>query len=281
MKFNELNNEEKEIILNKGTEKPFSGKFNNHKEKGLYLCKRCNNPLYYSKHKFISNCGWPSFDDEIEYAIEKRTDDDGIRTEILCYRCNAHLGHIFEGEGLTDKNKRHCVNSISLNFIADKDLEKAIYAGGCFWGVEYFFQRLDGVIMTTVGYTGGSIQNPKYEEVCQGKTGHIEAIEVLFNKNLISYEELTKYFFEIHNPTQENGQGPDIGEQYISAIFYNDHNQKEIATKIINYLKGKGLDVVTKLIEKKDFYKAEEYHQKYYEKRTTVPYCHNYTKRFD
>ncbi|MBD3385662.1 methionine-R-sulfoxide reductase, partial [candidate division KSB1 bacterium] len=170
MDYNKLTAEEKRVILNKGTEAPFSGKYVDHKKDGTYVCKRCDAALYRSEDKFNSHCGWPSFDDEIEGAIERKPDADGIRTEILCANCGAHLGHIFEGEGFTNKNIRHCVNSISLDFISEDKpaMESAYFAGGCFWGVEYYFQKADGVISTDVGYMGGDSQNPTYEEVCSG-----------------------------------------------------------------------------------------------------------------
>lgn len=158
--------------------------------------------------------------------------------------------------------------------------KKAIYAGGCFWGVEYYMQKQEGVIETTVGYIGGTKDNPTYEEVCSNSTGHYEAIEVEYDPEKISYEDLTKLFFEIHDPTQENGQGPDIGEQYKSVIFYDTDEEREIAQKLIDELKSKGYDVVTKVIKATKFWPAEDYHQDYYNKKGTLPYCHGYTKRF-
>lgn len=288
MNYNKLTPEEERVIINKGTERPFTGEYENYFEKGTYICKRCDTPLYTSDSKFHSGCGWPSFDQEIPGRVKRIPDADGSRTEIICNTCGAHLGHVFTGEGFTDKNTRHCVNSISLKFVKDTSdmktgevkTEKAIFAGGCFWGVEYYFQKAKGVKSTEVGYIGGHKDNPTYKEVCTGKTGHIEAIEVEFDPSQTSYEELAKLFFEIHDFTQINGQGPDIGEQYLSEIFYFDDAQKETAEKLIKVLTDKGYKVATTLRKATTFWKAEDYHQEYYQKNGHEPYCHARRKVF-
>src|ERR1700751_4991819 len=134
-KYNKLSSDEEAVILKKGTERPFTGKYVNHHETGVYVCKQCNAPLYRSDSKFDSHCGWPSFDDEIKGAVERIPDKDGMRTEIICANCKAHLGHVFLGEGFTAKNTRHCVNSISMNFIPaaqEVKTDTAIFASGCF-----------------------------------------------------------------------------------------------------------------------------------------------------
>ena len=283
--YNNLSPEEQNIILNKGTERPNTGKFNIHNEDGTYLCKQCNAPLYKSADKFDGHCGWPSFDDEIEGAITHIADADGRRTEILCANCGAHLGHIFKGEQFTDKNTRHCVNSISLNFMPvelniQQNLQRAIFAAGCFWGVEFYFKKQKGVVSTTVGYIGGTTKNPTYQEVCSHTTGHIEAIEIYFNPDIVSYEELTKLFFEIHDPSQIDRQGPDIGKQYRSEIFYMNDYQLKIAENLISQLEAKGFEVNTKLTPVSEFYPAEDYHQDYYEHKNGTPYCHFRTVKF-
>lgn len=264
------------VLFGKGTEPAFSGEYENHFEEGIYVCKNCGIPLYNSADKFDSGCGWPAFDDEIPGAIKKQIDRDGIRTEILCSYCEAHLGHVFYGERFTKKNVRHCVNSVSLKFIPKEQtppIDRMFFAGGCFWGVEHLFKQLEGVVDTRVGYMGGYRKNPTYEQVCTGITGHYETVEVIFDPQKITEEELVKYFFEIHDFTQENGQGPDIGEQYKSVVFYTNEKQKAIAEKIINLLMEK-YKVATQIKRASDFWLAEDYHQDYYEKTGKAPYCH-------
>ena len=285
MKYNQLTPEEEYVILKKGTERPWTGKYLDNKDDGIYTCKRCDAPLYRSSDKFESHCGWPSFDDEINGAVKRIPDPDGMRTEIICANCGAHLGHVFEGEEFTEKNTRHCVNSISMNFIPADQMneiktEKAIFAGGCFWGVEYYMQKKEGVISVVSGYIGGHKDQPTYQEVCTGTTGHAEAVEITFDPAKVSYEDLAKLFFEIHDPTQVNRQGPDVGVQYRSEIFYLDEEQKEIIENLISILKSKGYKVATKVTKATTFWPAEDYHQDYYDHKGTLPYCHGYTKRF-
>lgn len=284
MKLYPLTPEEEKVILHKGTEMPFTGKYDNFYSRGTYICKRCHAPLYKSDTKFDGHCGWPSFDDEIPGAVKRIPDPDGMRTEIVCVNCGAHLGHVFTGEGFTQKNTRHCVNSISLVFVPDdpktQQTEKAIFAGGCFWGVEYYMQKAKGVLLTEVGYIGGHTKNPTYKEVCSHTTGYAEAVEITYDPSKTSFEEITRLFFEIHDPTQVGRQGPDVGDQYRSEIFYLDNDQKATAEKLINILKEKGYKIVTRLEKAGVFYKAEDYHQHYYENNGESPYCHRYVKRF-
>jgi peptide methionine sulfoxide reductase msrA/msrB len=160
------------------------------------------------------------------------------------------------------------------------DTEEAIFAAGCFWGVEYHFKNLPGVLKTEVGYTGGHKINPTYNNICHGDTGHFEAIRVVYDANKLSYEEVAKYFFEIHNPTQIDGQGPDKGQQYASAIFYFDENQQKIAQALIQQLEHRKFKIATQVLPVSVFWPAEDYHQDYYKKVGKEPYCHQYEKRF-
>jgi peptide methionine sulfoxide reductase msrA/msrB len=302
-----LTAEEERVIIHKGTEAPFSGKYYNYFEDGTYTCKRCGAKLFDSSSKFPYACGWPSFDDQIKGTVKKRLDADGVRTEIVCSNCGAHLGHLFAGEHLTPKNTRYCVNSISMNFVpaasGTRDerretrdassiihpassvvpagqTERAIFASGCFWGAEYYFQRAPGVLSTTVGYTGGHVDNPTYKQVCTDKTGHAEAVEVIYDPSKTSYEQLARLFFETHDFTQLDRQGPDVGKQYRSAVFYLDEKQKEIAAGLVQTLNNKGFDVKTEIAPAGKFWPAEQYRQDYYKNNGKTPYCHVYRKIF-
>ncbi len=298
----QLTPEEERVIVRKGTERPFTGKYNQHFEKGVYTCKRCGSELFESSSKFRSECGWPSFDDQIPGRVKWQPDADGMRTEVLCANCGAHLGHVFLGEGYTEKNTRYCVNSISMDFIpAEQRVQKteggtasnpqsaipdpqsqgrAIFASGCFWGTEYYLQRAPGVISTTVGFTGGHVDHPTYKQVCTGRTGHAEAVEVIYDPSKTSYEKLAKLFFETHDFTQLNRQGPDIGPQYRSAIFYLNEEQKQIAERLVRELRQMRYPVKTQIVPAGRFWPAEDYHQDYYNKTGKTPYCHIYRPIF-
>ena len=283
--WRKLTGEEERVIVKKGTEKPFAGKFDKQVSQGVYTCRRCGAALYRSEDKFEAGCGWPAFDAEVPGAVRHEADADGQRTEILCASCGGHLGHVFSGERLTPRNTRHCVNSISMAFVAEAELDtsfqRAVFAGGCFWGVEYYLQQAKGVIRAVSGYTGGKTQNPTYEQVCGKHTGHIEAVEVLFDPKQTTYEALARLFFEIHDPTQTDRQGPDIGEQYRSAVFYRDEAQKATAEKLIALLRDKKFNVVTRVEPAATFWPAELGHQDYYFHKGKTPYCHRPVKRFD
>lgn len=288
----DLTPEEARIIIHKGTEAPFSGAYLYNKADGTYACRQCGAALYRSSDKFESGCGWPAFDDAIPGAVKRVPDADGRREEILCAACGGHLGHVFEGERLTPKNVRHCVNSLSMSFVPAKgDAEQqapatapgtatAVFAGGCFWGVEDAFSKAPGVLDAVSGYTGGKVENPGYEQVSRGNTGHAEAVRVTYDPARVSYEELARLFFEIHDPTQLNRQGPDIGTQYRSAVFYANEEQKRVAASLIEQLHRKGWDVATELVPLDVFYPAEDYHQDF-TARTGQGACHLRQPRFE
>ncbi len=158
--------------------------------------------------------------------------------------------------------------------------KRAIFASGCFWGTDHYMSRVEGVISTTVGYSGGNVPNPTDKQVCYENTGHAEAVEVIYDPEKVSYEDLAKIFFETHDPTQINRQGPDIGDQYRSEIFFVDNEQREIAERLIGELRTKGYPVATKVTQAGMFWPAEDDHQDYYKKNGQLPYCHFYSPRF-
>ena len=253
------------VIVNKGTEPPFKGQYWDFFEPGAYRCRQCGAWLYRSEDKFSSHCGWPSFDDELPGAVLRQRDADGRRVEIVCAQCKGHLGHVFVGEKLTEKNTRHCVNSISMVFVPESELEKAVFAGGCFWGVEHLMQQVEGVVDVVSGYAGGKDtgQAPSYKEVCSGTTAYVEAVEVLYDPKVVAYETIARRFFEIHDPTQLDRQGPDMGKQYRSVAFYANEAQRTVLEKLIALLRKNGYDVVTEVTPRTTFYRAEAYHQNY------------------
>ncbi len=277
--WRKLSSAEARIVEGCGTEPAGTGKFLKHKAKGTYTCTRCGAPLFDSKTKFDSGSGWPSFDDAIPGAVKEIRDKDGHRTEIRCARCDGHLGHVFRGERMTRKNTRHCVNSLSLGF-QSRPLAEAFFAGGCFWGVEHLLESIKGVAKAESGYMGGFVTKPSYKQVCTARTGHAETVRVLFDPSVVSYEKLARRFFEIHDPTQVDRQGPDRGPQYRSAVFTTGADQRKVIDKLIGLLKKKGFKVATKVETAGVFWPAEGYHQDYYKRTRKAPYCHSYTKRF-
>lgn len=162
-----------------------------------------------------------------------------------------------------------------------ENTKRAYFAGGCFWGVEHLMESKKGVKDVISGYMGGTVKNPSYYGVIKGDTGHVETVEVIYDPREVSYETLAKLFFEIHDPTQKDGQGPDIGSQYLSVVFYGNDEEKKTTEKLINILESKGYDVATTLKPHSPFYAAEGYHQNYYLRTGKTPYCHVYKKIFD
>lgn len=265
------------IIIDKATEKPFTGKYPKEVKVGTYLCRQCGIALFRADNQFDSSCGWPSFDDEIKGNVTMLPDVDGRRTEIVCSHCKGHLGHVFSGENHTAKNTRYCVNAASVDFVPHETVlfsSEIFLAAGCFWGVEYYLQKLPGVLKTEVGYSGGHVDKPSYQEVCSKTTGHLEVVRVVFDESVLSLEKLLKYFFEIHDFSQQDGQGPDLGNQYLSAIFCYDEKQKQVARDLIALLESKGKYVATTVRDVTTFWVGEDYHQDYYNENASLPYCH-------
>ncbi len=283
-----LTPEQYKVTQKAGTEPAFCGNLlDNHKD-GEYLCVVCGLPLFSSASKFNSGTGWPSFfapfdPDHVSY---KKDDGHGMdRVEINCARCGSHLGHVFE-DGPKPTGLRYCLNSAALTF-HDKGtplplesrpvpLKTAYFAGGCFWGIEHRFHECPGVADAVSGYMNGKTENPDYEAVCSHTTGHAEAVKVTFDPNKVSYRQLLDGFFRMHDPTQLDRQGPDVGDQYRSAVFTTDDQQLAEARAYAAALQATpqfaGKKIVTVIEPARQFYPAEEYHQNYVER--TGRACH-------
>lgn len=273
----------REVTLEAGTERAGSSELNKEKRKGVYVSVIGGLPLFRSEDKFESGTGWPSFTrpfDPDHVVVKRDTSHGMVRDEVLDARSGAHLGHVFD-DGPEPTGLRYCMNGVALKFIPDGepmpaesqpiDVQHAYFAAGCFWGVEDVFQQIPGVVSAVSGYMGGAKNAPTYKEVCSGTTGHAETVDVTFDPKKVTYAKLLELFFLNHDPTTLNRQGPDVGDQYRSAIFAVDAAQETAAKKAIEeqsklprFEKRK---IVTQVVAPgPKFWPAEEYHQDYHAK---------------
>ncbi|MEP7142504.1 MAG: bifunctional methionine sulfoxide reductase B/A protein [Ferruginibacter sp.] len=259
------------ITREQGTELAFSSGYEHNKDTGIYYCVSCRNPLFRSTTKFDSGTGWPSFYAPYSGKSVHLSEDNSegmTRDEISCQRCGAHLGHVFQ-DGPKPTGLRYCMDGVALIFQKedpDLRLSKAYFAAGCFWAEEAVFESVKGVREAISGYAGGNEENPTYEEVGSGATGHAESVEVYYDSTQVSYSTLLKVFFASHDPTQVNGQGPDLGKEYRSIAFYSNSAEKQLIVDYMQQLTKSGIyskPIATLVIPYTKFWNAEDYHQNY------------------
>ncbi|HVK96322.1 MAG TPA: bifunctional methionine sulfoxide reductase B/A protein [Flavisolibacter sp.] len=278
-----LTPEQFRVTRQHGTERPFSGEYCESHTPGIYACVCCGTELFDSTLKFDSGTGWPSFTEPVKQNVIRYDLDNSYgmqRVEVLCNICEAHLGHVFP-DGPAPTGLRFCINSASLQKVEvnsektdSKKLEAATMGGGCFWCIEAILDELEGVESVTSGYAGGTKENPTYQQVCTGTTGHAEVVQVSFNPKVISYADLIRVFLMMHNPTTLNRQGADFGTQYRSIILYHNAEQEKIAKAVIKEFQPHfEKPIVTEVVPLDVFYKAEEHHQQYYKKDPFKGYC--------